>query len=286
MINFNELKITQDGSLLILDVSVKDLEYYKDVYIDSIYVDTQDTYINGGPSSNAHKIWGQQSINATTITMSDFEKISDVYYNYTGSLSLNNIYYFDINESECYFGGEPVILNFESNQDFDMLGYKYNVQYNAVDLSGTYQILQKIQSDTNEDAALNIYDYQEEPNYKSLKLEISSLESLVDFNKNLLFVYVKTKGIPAADTPCGMDNQVSMQAVANLYPIYQKFIQYLKEVSGSCTIPKNFIDFLLQFKALQLSIKTGNYIDSTTYWNKLTQEILINNTTNNCGCHG
>lgn len=286
MINFNELKIAQDGSLLTIDVSVKDLEYYKDVYIESIYVDTQDTYINGGPSSNAHKIWGQQSISATTITMSDFEKISDVYYNYTGLLSLNNIYYFDINESECQFEGEPVVLNFENTQDFDMLGYRYNVQYNAIDLKGTHQILQKIPSDTGEEATLNIYDYQEEPNYKSLKLEISSLESLIDFNKNILFVYVKTTGIPAADTPCGMDNQVSMQAVANLYPIYQKFIQYLKEVSDSCTIPKNFIDFLLQFKALQLSIKTGNYIDSVTYWNNLVKETTITNITNKCGCHG
>lgn len=286
MINFNELKIAQDGSLLTLDVSVKDLEYYKDVYIESVYVDTQDTYINGGPSSNAYKIWGQQSINTTTITMSDFEKISDVYYNYTGLLSLNNIYYFDINESECQFEGEPVVLNFENTQDFDMLGYRYNVQYNATDLKGTHQILQKIPSDTNENATLNIYDYQEEPNYKSLKLEISSLESLIDFNKNILFVYVKTTGIPSADTPCGMDNQVSMQAVANLYPIYQKFIQYLKEVSNTCITPKNFIDFLLQFKALQLSIKTGNYIDSVTYWNNLVKETTITNITNKCGCHG
>lgn len=286
MINFNELKIAQDGSLLTLDVSVKDLEYYKDIYIESVYVDTQDTYINGGPSSNAYKIWGQQSINTTTITMSDFEKISDVYYNYTGLLSLNNIYYFDINESECQFEGEPVVLNFENNQDFDMLGYRYNIQYNASDLSGTYQILQKVPSDTGEEATLNIYEYQEEPNYKSLKLEISSLESLIDFNKNILFVYVKTTGIPSADTPCGMDNQVSMQAVANLYPIYQKFIQYLKEVSNTCITPKNFIDFLLQFKALQLSIKTGNYIDSVTYWNNLVKETAITNITNKCGCHG
>lgn len=51
MINFNELRITPDGRYLIVDVQVQDLDYYKDVYLDSIHIDTQQTFIETGPSN-------------------------------------------------------------------------------------------------------------------------------------------------------------------------------------------------------------------------------------------
>lgn len=50
MINFNELRVTD--KCLIIDASVSTLPYYDDVYIDTIIVDTQDTYMANGPSSN------------------------------------------------------------------------------------------------------------------------------------------------------------------------------------------------------------------------------------------
>lgn len=51
MIKWNELRVTQDGKELIIDGSVKDLEYYKDVYIEEVVIDNQDTYVPNGPSS-------------------------------------------------------------------------------------------------------------------------------------------------------------------------------------------------------------------------------------------
>ena len=51
MIKFNELRISSNR-YLIIDVSVKNEDYYKDVYIKSVSVDTQDTYIDSGPSNN------------------------------------------------------------------------------------------------------------------------------------------------------------------------------------------------------------------------------------------
>ena len=52
MVHFNELRITSDGQHLIIDVSVLSESYYKNVYIDSIVIDNQDTYVGSGPSSN------------------------------------------------------------------------------------------------------------------------------------------------------------------------------------------------------------------------------------------
>lgn len=51
MIQFNELRVTSEEDTLVIDISVKDLDYYTNIYLDSINIDTQDTYTKGGPSS-------------------------------------------------------------------------------------------------------------------------------------------------------------------------------------------------------------------------------------------
>ena len=52
MLIFNELRITPDQKYLIIDVSVDNQKYYENIQIDSIIIDTQDTYIDSGPSNN------------------------------------------------------------------------------------------------------------------------------------------------------------------------------------------------------------------------------------------
>lgn len=51
MIRFNELKI--EDNYIIIDVQIKEEKYFKDMYINSIVIDTQDTFIANGPSSKA-----------------------------------------------------------------------------------------------------------------------------------------------------------------------------------------------------------------------------------------
>ena len=45
MIVFNNIKITQDNKYLIIDAEIEDSTYYKDMYIDQVVIDNQDTYI-------------------------------------------------------------------------------------------------------------------------------------------------------------------------------------------------------------------------------------------------
>ena len=52
MIKFNELRIL-DNSKLLISISVLDSPNYKDVSLDSIIIDTQDTFMTTGPSQNA-----------------------------------------------------------------------------------------------------------------------------------------------------------------------------------------------------------------------------------------
>lgn len=51
MIRFNELKI--EDNYIIIDVQIEEEKYFKDMYIESIVIDTQDTFIANGPSSKA-----------------------------------------------------------------------------------------------------------------------------------------------------------------------------------------------------------------------------------------
>jgi hypothetical protein len=50
MIQFTELRIDPTKKKIIIDVAIKDSEYYKDIYIDTINIDTNETFIPTGPS--------------------------------------------------------------------------------------------------------------------------------------------------------------------------------------------------------------------------------------------
>lgn len=52
MVVFNECRIDKESKNLIVDVSVDSLSYYKNIYLESITIDTDKTFIESGPSSN------------------------------------------------------------------------------------------------------------------------------------------------------------------------------------------------------------------------------------------
>ena len=184
MVAFQELRITPDGKKLIIDVSVKNLEYYTNVYLDTIQIDTQDTFIESGPSSKV------------------------VYTKVIGG------------------------------------------------------------------------------NTKSVRLELGTGDLLPTLSDNLFFVYIRIKGTPAANTPCVLYNITTLRLISNLYPLYQYTFSYIKELSDTCSIPKNFINYILQYKAFELAIKTGHYTEAIKYWKKFFMGIKDSVITSNCGCYG
>lgn len=190
MIHFNELKITPDGAHLIIDISVKNETYYKNVYLDSIVIDNQDTYVGTGPSSN------------------------------------------------------PV--------------YQYTIPDVVSGLTARHSFR------------------------KHFRLDLASIDLPLD---GLLFVYIRTKGTPAPDTPCGEDNVTTLGTVVNVYPFYQQAMNYIGELASNCSIPQNFTDYILKLKGLELAIRTGNYPDAIKYFNKFFKnksDVVIRK--GGCGC--
>ena len=193
MIKFNELRITNDGKNLIICAQVREEEYYENVYIKNIKIDTQDTYSEGAPSQNAITVWD------------DTENLNQ----------------------------KKVILSLVKN-------------------------------------------------------EIFGNKSIPDLTKNLFFVYVTAKGIPGAETPCGCDKETTLGVTLYLGDFYNTFMKYIKEMgNGNCSIPQGFIDQLLRFKAMNVSMDSGHYIQGIEYYNKwFSGKNTITYSTSNCGCNG
>lgn len=51
MLQYNQLSITQDKKHLIIDVQVQKMDYYENIYLDTIIIDTQKTFSVLGPSN-------------------------------------------------------------------------------------------------------------------------------------------------------------------------------------------------------------------------------------------
>ena len=211
MIVFNECRIDKEGKNLIIDASIEDIEYFNDMSISTLTIDTEDTFIDGGPSKNY-------------ICKKTFKIPSDN-------------------------GG---ILDLADSADITIISNKIsNNKLRNIRVSLTA---------------------------KDLKLD--------NLSNNIFFVYIEATGIPDPATPCGLDNTTSMAVALDFRPIYNMSIKYINELDNKCNIPKGFIDTILRIKALELSLKTGNYQIVIKQWNKLFKNKGVVPIIKNCNCHG
>ena len=177
MLQWNELRITPDKKHLVIDVQVQDLEYYENVVLDTIIIDTQKTFIETGPSN------------------------------------------------------KPLM---------------------TISCDGVKHFREFIDIDTISD--------------------------------NLFFVYAISSGDPAENTPCGMSESSILGVTYDKYPFYSRGMKMLSEIDG-CNPPSNFINYILQQKAFDISLSTGNYLRAIDYWNEFfnVKEFTISQ---KCGCYG
>lgn len=204
MIKFNELRITPNNDKLIIDVSIEDFDCCENAVLDSIVIDTQDTYVSNGPSSKP--VFTYSIVTDDDLVYSDCNPVIE-----EGSMNY------------CFVAGDR----------------------------------------------------------RSARLILEPKDISVPLHNNMFFVYVITSG---SDNCCSCKSKIG--TVVNLYPIYKNAMNYIKELSVDCSIPKNFVDYILRIKALDLSIKTGNYHQAIIYWNKLFKNYNVKPISSNCGCYG
>lgn len=132
----------------------------------------------------------------------------------------------------------------------------------------------------------NIYTSQMAGTKKVMLVLDSNDLNGANLNDNIFFVWVVAGGIPAPETPCGMDNRYTMGVAVNLRPIYNMAMKYIKETNNDCSIPKGFVDMFLKLKAFSLAMKTGNYTAAFKQWDKLSKNKVDVPSIKGCGCNG
>lgn len=69
MIEFSECRVSWDGRYLYITANIENLDYSTNVYIDKVFIDTQDTFTTAGPSNTPIKTYtsegNQKSVSLT-----------------------------------------------------------------------------------------------------------------------------------------------------------------------------------------------------------------------------
>ena len=181
MVTINELYIPQNGNSIVLKAEVKSEAYYQNVYIDKVYVDTQDTYTG------------------------DFSK--------------------------------------------------------------------------------TVYTYTCPDNTKNIDLEITALQMLKPIKDNLFIVSVVTKGTPASDTPCGMDNDTVTSVAFDTCGVYNTLLEAMEGFDENCEVPAVAMDALLQYTMFVLAVDTGHIDTAISTYNKFFGK-NVKVVTRKCKCNG
>lgn len=114
-----------------------------------------------------------------------------------------------------------------------------------------------------------------------------------DFSSDLFFIYVICDDtLPDPCTPCEYQNLTTIGVFFDEKVIYQRVMQFTKELADTCSIPSDFMDLILLWNAYKAAVETGHYLPAIKYWEMLfggsgDREIASTyRTFKNCGCHG
>jgi hypothetical protein len=76
----------------------------------------------------------------------------------------------------------------------------------------------------------------------------------------MFFLYVKQEGIPAEETPCCCDKEVTIAHAVNLLPLYREAVYYFKRYLEDCEKYKSrLLDIYLRKNILLDMLRLGHY---------------------------
>ena len=112
-----------------------------------------------------------------------------------------------------------------------------------------------------------------------------------NFSSNLFFVYIKcTEGVLVGCPPCTLDELTTLGVTFDENLLYQKVMDFTKQLADDCTVPQDFTDFILLWNAFKASVETEHFVPATKYWNMLFDNRggtpFSGGVRKNCGCHG
>lgn len=191
-----------------------------------------------------------------------------------------------ISINECVIARDAKYLYLKAS--VDDLEYFEQVYIDYIEFTIHKVVDGKIETVTvelNPDGTLHKEGYKY--NVKSIDLVLTPQDlGIMDFYTPVIEIKVYTKGYPAPDTPCGMDEEFAVGIVYNESLLYDKGLAYIHEAGIDCTIPDDFIDWIMQTSAFELALKSGNIDEALSWWLRLTSNRKKINSKSKCGCHG
>ena len=136
----------------------------------------------------------------------------------------------------------------------------------------------------------HIYTQQVDGNVKELHLALNAVSDFEQvynsLSDKLLFVYVICKGVVGECTPCRLDELTTLGVTFDTALLYQRVMQYTRELNRDCQIPKGFIDLILLWNGFKAAIETEHYIVAIDFWKRLFKTGEFTIISKGCGCHG
>lgn len=151
------------------------------------------------------------------------------------------------------------------------------------------------ETNPNEPTEDFIYKKEIDGNQKELNLVLPN-EDISDWNyqkrdltSDLFFLYVKIKGVPDPCTPCRLDEEITIGVTFDENLLYQRVMNYTKELLKDCTVPIGLADFILLWNAFKAAVNTEHWISAIKFYNMLFEAgsdapVVVGPKL--CGCHG
>lgn len=111
-----------------------------------------------------------------------------------------------------------------------------------------------------------------------------------EMSSTLFFVYIKCKEGPLVGCPpCTLDELTTLGVVFDETLLYQRVMDYTRELADDCKVSQGFADFILLWNAFKASVETEHFIPAIKYFNMLFGNYggktgYVGR--KGCGCHG
>lgn len=115
--------------------------------------------------------------------------------------------------------------------------------------------------------------------------ELSKIINTRNFKNHMLYVFVEVDGPILGTAPCGSDSDIFLGVAVDWNSLYHGSIPFMKQITRDCcSIPKEFIDYILRMKSLEMALKTGHYTVAKNIWDKFFSK-KKRTISSICGCN-
>lgn len=109
-----------------------------------------------------------------------------------------------------------------------------------------------------------------------------------NFSQDLLFVYVGCNTVPEGCECYTHVGKYILGVTLDEALLYQRVMQFTKDLAQDCQVPVGFTDFILLWNAFKASVETDHFIPAIKYYNMLFDRSngVSVEPFKPCGCHG